>query len=69
MWSLCCRQLEDLILVKQQAVDECAVLKQSAEASDQRNFELEERNLTLETELSKSYKTLVILQGIISMHI
>ena len=61
--TLCYRQLHDLILVKQQAVDECAALKQSAEASDQRNFELEERNLALENELSKSYKTSVILQG------
>ena len=59
-----CRQLQDLILVKQQAVDECEVLKQKAEMYDQRIFELEERNLTLENELSKTYKNLEILQGI-----
>ena len=58
------RQLQDLILVKQQAVDECKVLQQKAETSDQRIFELEERNVTLENELSKSYKTSLILQGI-----
>jgi len=57
------RQLQDLILIKQQALDECKALKQNAEASDQKNFELEERNLTLENELSKSCKNLVIIQG------
>ena len=61
---LACRQLQDLILVKQQALDECKTLKKNAEASDQRIFELEERNLKLENELSKSYKNLAILQGI-----
>lgn len=61
---LVCRQLQDLILVKQQALDECKTLKKNAEASDQRIFELEERNLKLENELSKSYKNLAILQGI-----
>lgn len=65
---LVCRQLQDLILVKQQALDECKTLKQNSEASDQRIFELEERNLTLENELSKSYKNLVILQGM-NVHI
>lgn len=49
--------------MKQQALDECKALKEKAEASDQRIFELEERNLSLENELSKSYKTSVTLQG------
>lgn len=57
------RQLQDLILVKQQALDECKVLKQKAETSDQRIFELEERNLTLENELSKSCRNVAIIQG------
>ena len=50
--------------MKQQALDECKTLRQKAEATDQRNFELEERNFTLENELSKSYKNMEILQGI-----
>ena len=50
--------------MKQQALDECKALRQKAEANDQRNFELEERNFTLENELSKSYKNMEMLQGI-----
>lgn len=49
--------------MKQQALDECKTLKQKVEVSDQRNFELEERNVTLENDLSKSYKNLVLEQG------
>ena len=64
-----CRQLQDLILVKQQALNECEALKQKTETSDQRMFELEERNFTLENELSKSYKNLEILQGINISHV
>lgn len=58
------RKLQDLILVKQQALEECKALKQKVETSEQRVFELEERNFTLENELSKSYKNSEILQGI-----
>ena len=49
-------------------MDECKALKQKVETSDQRMFELEERNFTLENELSKSYKNLEILQGIKYVH-
>lgn len=59
-----CRQLQDLVLLKQQAVDECVALQQKNEICNQKIFELEERNLTIENELSQSTKNRVIIKGI-----
>jgi len=58
-----CRQLQDVVLIKQQAVDECVALQQKNEACNQKIFELEERNLTIENELSQSTKNMVIIKG------
>jgi len=59
------RQLQDLVLVKQQAVNECVALQQKNEVCNQKIFELEERNLKIENELSQSTKNKVIIKGIL----